>query len=159
SDIYGYFHLYYDKGRPETYFWVCILTPLSVLPAGTKLKNASQIIFPVFMSFVGLPTPLYFVHFVAPSDFPFPYFYFFLTFTLIATATRIWLPPIPSPIGEQGYKRLIWLTIIAVILTFAYGMTQDFHLVGFSQLYESRYSEDVNGAFVQRIAVMYVFSF
>ncbi len=159
SDIYGYFHLYYDKDRPETYFWVCLLTPLSILPAGTKLTTASQVIFPVFMSFVGLPTPLYFVHFVTPGDFPIAYLCFFACFTLLAIATRIRAPSIPSPLQERGYKRLIWISIAVVIATFAYGMTQDFHLVSFSQLYESRYSEDVNGAFVQRIAVMYVFSF
>ncbi len=159
SDIYGYFQMYYDKGRPETYFWICILTPITILPAGTKLTNASQIIFSVFMAFVGLPTPLYFVHFVAPAAFPIAYFYFLVCFTLLAIATRIQLPPIPSPFGERGYKRLMWITVAIMIATFVYGMTQDFHLVSFAQLYETRYSEEVNGALVQRVATMYVFSF
>ena len=159
SSTYDYFLLFYDKDRSETYTWICFLTPLALLPAGTRLENASQFIFPVFMSFVGLPAPLYFVHFVAPAVFPYAYGCFFSCYLLLAISTRICLSKSPKPLEERAYKRLVWITLILIAAVFAYGMTQDFHLVGFAQLYESRYSEEVNGVLVQRIAVLYVSSF
>lgn len=159
SNVYGYFHLYYDADRSETYSWICFLTPLALLPAGTRLQSASQFILPVFMSFVGLPAPLYFVHFVAPSVLPYAYSYFFVCYLMLAVSTRLRFPPIPSPLGERGYKRLIWITLVFMATVCAYGMTQDFHLVSFAQLYENRYSEDANGVLVQRVAVLYVSSF
>jgi len=159
SDAYGYFQLYYDVDRAETYSWICFLTPLALLPAGTRLQSASQFILPVFMSFVGLPAPLYFVHFVAQSALPYAYGCFFACYLMLAISTRLRFPQILSPLNERGYRRLIWITLIFMATVGAYGMTQNFHLVSFAQLYENRYSEDVNGVLVQRVAVLYVSSF
>jgi hypothetical protein len=159
SDVWGYFHFFYDPDRAATYLWICFLTPLALLPAGTRLATASQVIFSIFMTFVALPTPLYFVHFIAADSFPYAYACFFASYFILAVAARLQLPFVAQPLGERAYRRLLALTVLLMVVVFAYGVTQNFQLVNFAQLYVNRYSEDVNGVLVQRIITLYVFSF
>ena len=160
SDVFGYFSFSYDHWRSGTYFWVCVLTPLSVLPAGVRLESASHFMFLTFMTFVGLPTPIILVHFVTPDVFSYFYGCLFLSYTILAVCTRIYLRPIPSPLTERGYVRLLAITIGLFVAVLCYGITQQgFRLVDFSQLYQIRYSNETANVFVQRIATLYVFSF
>jgi hypothetical protein len=158
SPTFGYFYVFYDADRAQTYFWICTLTPLSLLPAGTRMTNASQFILPAFMAFVGLPTPLYLVHFVAPADFPYVFGCLLLCYFFLSTATRLQFRPISSPFGEVGYKRFLACTVLLFVTLFGYGMTQDFHLSSLKELYEYRYSNAVNGALIIRMGAIYVFS-
>lgn len=158
SVVFGYFQIYYDADRAQTYFWVCFLTPLSLLPAGTRMTTASQFILPAFMAFVGLPTPLYLIHFVAPAEFPYVFSSLMLCYVILAFASRLQFRPIPTPFGETGYKRLIYGTIFLIVLTFGYGMGNDFHLSNLKELYEYRYADSANGWVVGRVVAAYVFS-
>jgi hypothetical protein len=159
ASSFSLYHIAYDDWRPDTYFWVCVLTPLSVLPAGVRLENASYFIFIVFMIFLGLSTPLFFVHFTTPASFPYVFASFFFCYLILAFSTRVRLPPIPSPIGERGYVRLVVASAVFVAVVFLYGMTQNFNLVDISRLYDFRDAEDVNGAFVLKVTSMFILCF
>lgn len=159
SDRYGYFRMAYDVTRPDTYLLVCVLTPISVLPAGTRLRGASQFLYPIFMTFIGLPTPLFLINHVVPAIFWNFYFCLFLSYLLLALSTRVALRPIPTPVGGKGYRRLLVATMVFFLATFAVGMVQNFHVVDFSKLYDIRYSDLQSEAFIQRTANMYIFSF
>jgi len=159
SKTYSYFLMAYDNWRSDTYFWICILTPLSVLPTGSRLESASHFILPIFMTFVCLPTPLFLVHFVPEAVYwPF-YGCLFLSYAILAVSTRLTFKRIPSPLTERGYVKLLAATLILFAIVFAVGGTQSFHLVDFARLYEVRYSDEAAGVLVQRFAVLYVFCF
>lgn len=161
GDLYHYFHMVYDPARQDTYLLVCFLTPLAILPAGTRLESASQFLFTTFMTFVGLPAPLFLVNYVAPDTYWSFYFYLFVSYLLLAISTRLYLKPLPALAGgERTYIYLLAATVLIFAAVFAIGMTQNFHIVSFAELYKVRYSgEDQSGAFIQRIVNMYIFSF
>lgn len=159
SDRYGYFHMGYDHSRWETYFWVCILTPITALPSGTRLKSASQFLYPIFMTFIGLPTPIFLVSYVVPAIFWYFYGSLLFSYFLLALSTRIYFRPIPTPVGERGYVLLLAAILIFFAVVFVYGMTQNFHVVSFAKLYDVRYSDEASAPFIKRAANMYIFSF
>lgn len=159
SNTYPYFLMAYDKWRADTYYWICVLTPISALPAGARLKSASHFILPIFMTFVCLPTPLFLVHFVPETIFWRFYGCLFLSYSILAVSTRLSFTAIPSPFTERGYVNLLLATLLFFAIVFAVGGARNFHLVDFARLYEVRYSDEASGAFVQRVAVLYVFCF
>jgi hypothetical protein len=160
SVYYGYFHMGYDRAREYTYIALCFLTPLSILPAGTRLKTGSQFIFTAFMSFVGLGSPIFLLDYVAPNIFWSFYAFLFASFLLLAISTRIRLVPIPSPFTERGYFWLLATTVALFVVVFGIGASTNFHIVSFEQLYDVRYSEEQSSAaFIVRVANMYMFSF
>jgi len=158
APTYSNFHISYAADRSATYYWICILTPLSLLPAGDRLSTASQFVLSIFMTYVGLAAPLYFVPFVSDREYPFVYVCLFLCFLLLAIASRITLPPFRTPIAEKGYKRALLATIAILATAFGYGMTQNFHLVDFSKIYDLRDSEQQNADIVLRFVSIYIFS-
>ena len=160
SGPYAYFHMTFDHARLGTYVWLCILTPLTILPAGLRLESASQFIFPIFMTFVGLSSPIFLVQFVTANVFWYFYFCLFISYLMMACATRVAFRPIPSPLTEKKYVALLIATLLVFVAIFAVGMTQNFHIVSFSRLYDVRTSEEqASSPLIQRFAVMYIFSF
>lgn len=160
SEYYTYYHMIYDPARFDTYLWVCFLTPLTVLPAGTRLVTGSQFIFPIFMTYVGLSSPVFLINYVVPNIFWSIYFCLFISYFIIAISTRLLLKPIPSPFTEKSYAWLLIGTVLLFATIFGIGMVQNFHVVDFAHLYEVRYSDtESSAAFVQRFTDMYIFSF
>ena len=160
SEYYTYYHMIYDPGRLDTYLWVCFLTPLTVLPAGTRLETGSQFIFPIFMTYVGLSSPIFLINYVAPSIFWGVYFCLFVSYLMMAISTRLLLKPIRSPFTEKNYVLLLIATLLLFGTVFAVGMVQNFHVVDFAHLYEVRYSDtEFSAPLVQRFTDMYIFSF
>jgi len=156
---FGYFHMGFDEGRWTTYVLINLLSPLAALAAGTKLQNASQFVYATFMTFIGLPTPIFLVSYVVPTIFPYFYFCLFASYLLLAVSTRLHFKPIPNPVGTTGYVFALAAILFFFFVVFAYGMTQNFHIVSFAQLYDVRYSDEASTEFVKRAANMYIFSF
>lgn len=160
SGPYAYFRMTFDNTRLGTYVWICILTPLTILPAGLRLETASQFIFPIFMTFVGMSSPIFLVQFVTADIFWYFYFCLFISYLMLGISTRIVFRPIPSPFSEKKYVALLTITLLAFVAVFAAGMVQNFHIVSFSQLYDIRTSDEQSASpLIQRFAVMYIFSF
>ncbi|MBN9589576.1 MAG: hypothetical protein BGN85_06770 [Alphaproteobacteria bacterium 64-11] len=160
SDWYRYFHMEYDTLREHVYVWLCFLTPLALLPAGTRLETGSQIIFTMFNTFVAIGSPFFLVGYTSPDVFWNFYAYLFVCYLLLAVATRIRFRPIPSPLTNRGYKILLGVTLLAFVAVLGIGVTQNFHIVSFSDLYNVRYSEEMqSAAYVQRFANMFMFGF
>lgn len=158
SDHYKYFHMHYNSLQESTYVCLCLLTPLSCLPAGTRLETGAQFIFATFMAFVGLASPFFLVSYVAPDIFWSFYAYLFAAYFLLAVASRLSFLQTLPPLTEKSYSRLLVFTLAFFAIVFAVGMTQNFHVVSFAHLYEVRYSSsEQSGGFILRAGNAYMF--
>jgi hypothetical protein len=158
STAFGYAHVVYDPQRADIYFWVCILTPLAILPAGSRLKTAGQFMFPVLTSLIMLTTPLFLVGAVTPKEFWPLYGCILTSITMLAIASRIEFRNFVRPTSEIKFKRATWALGVFFIVLLGIGATQNFQLVSFLDIYKIRDSAEYSSSFVVRVVIMYVFS-
>jgi hypothetical protein len=159
STTFGYLHISYDPQRGGTYFLVCVLTPLAVLPAGTRLETAGQLMFPVLTALIMQTTPLYLVSELRGPSFWSIYGCIFFSMVLLAGATRVTIHGFQHPLPPRKYKILLWLLAAFFIVFLVGGATQNFHIVSFAEIYNFRDSEAyADLSFIIRVVCMYVFS-
>lgn len=158
SHVYGYMGFAYDHSQEDIYLLVGLLTPLALLPMGTKIRQASQFMFLTFATFLLLPTPIYFISHVPPTVF-FPiYACLWISTAILAWCSRIALPVALKPLKPGSYRFLIWALALFFICGLAYGATQNLRLVSFADIYKVRESTEYASNFVVRIVHMYIFS-
>ena len=158
STRFGYTHISYAPERFNTYFWVCILTPLAVLPAGTRLQTPAQFMFPVLAALIMMTTPLFLVAELGPSEFWSIYACLMMTMAILAGASRWEIKGLLQPLSELNYKRALWLLIAFFAALLVVGAKQNFHFVSFFDIYKERNSADYASDFIVRVTCMYVFS-
>lgn len=159
SVTFGYMHISYNPERGAIYFWVCVITPLAILPAGTRLQTASQFMFPVLIALIMSITPLFLVGEVKGWTFWAMYGCIFASMAMLALASRLEFKGLVHPVSEKQYKLRAWILAIFFIMTLAGGATQNFHFVSFAEIYSIRGSDAYSElGFIIRVVCMYVFS-
>lgn len=155
---FGYTHISYAPDRYTTYFWVCLLTPIAVLPAGTRLNTAAQFVFPVLCALITMTTPLFLIAELRPSAFWPLYTCLFISMLMLAFATRIQFTRLMRPLSVRTYKKLILALVGFFAILLGMGAAQNFRFVGLLDIYDVRNSAEYIDNFTVRIVCMYVFS-
>jgi hypothetical protein len=136
----------YDYSKSSVYTIVAFLTPLAILPIGTKLRAPGQFIAASFSVFLFIPIPIVFAAMVGEPEFWSIYallWFGYLAFcTFSSLSVRV---PLPA-VSERGFK----LTVIVVGILLAFGLlyvlaTNRFSIVGINETHDERASVTVTG--------------
>jgi hypothetical protein len=159
STRFGYAGISYATDRFDTYFWVCLLTPLAVLPAGTRLRTPAQFMFPPLAALIMLTTPIFLVANVSTEAFWSLYICIMIAMTMLALATRLEFKKFIPPLSVPTYRRWIWGLIAFFVVFLLLGARENFRFVGLLDIYAARDSSEYASDFTIRVVHMYVFSF
>jgi hypothetical protein len=112
----------FDFSRLEIYRLICFLTPLAILPIGTRLRAPGQLIAGAAAVFIFIPIPIVFVPMVSSAEFWHVYALlwvgYFATCSLSSLAVRIRLPVV----SEQGFRRGMLIFFVLLALGFLYAL-------------------------------------
>lgn len=158
STRFGYTGISYTDERFNTYFWVCILTPLAVLPAGTRLNTPAQFMFPILAALIMMITPLFLIADLQPPTFWSVYTCLLISLLTLSTASHWEFKNLISPLSESAYPKYILALAGFFIVLFIFGARQNFQFVSFFDIYKIREGQDYASDFIIRVTSMYVFS-
>jgi len=136
----------FDFSKSDIYTSIVFLTPLAILPIGTKLSAPGQFIAAALTVFLFIPIPIVFVAMVSASEYWSIYLLlwpgFFAICALSSLSVRLRLPDI----SERRFDQVIIATCVLIGLGLLYILaTNRFSIVGLNQAHEERGYITVSG--------------
>lgn len=136
----------YDYSKTGVYALVCFLTPLAILPIGTRLRAAGQFIAGAMAIFIFIPIPIVFVPMVTVSEFWSVYGLLWLAYFGVCSLSSI---AVEIPVQEMTETKFRTL-LIAVYTVFGFGLvyvvsTNHFDLVALNHAHAALSGVTVTG--------------
>jgi hypothetical protein len=136
----------FDPGKLGVYQLLCFLTPLAILPLGTRLRAPAQLIVGALVVFIFIPIPIVFVPMVSEAEFWQVYALLWLGYfavcSLASLAVNIRLPAVT----DLGYRRLVFVFFLLAGLGFAYTVaTNHFQVVSLDKAHAAQADVTVAG--------------
>lgn len=136
----------FDSSKLDVYRLLCFLTPLAILPIGTRLRAPGQIVAGALAVFIFIPIPIVFLPMVSTSEFWGVYSLLWLGYlavcSLSSLAVRIQLPRI----SERRFAEVITIFFLLLALGFMYTLsTNHFQIVSLAQAHEAEQDVTVSG--------------
>lgn len=158
SLIYEYFYQYqltplvqdmftaYDPSRAGIYTAIAFLTPLAILPIGTKLRSAGQLIVGSLAVLVFLPIPIAFVPMTSVGEYWRVYWLLWPTYLIVCSLCSLDVNTRVAQLSDTGYKRLLMVVFAVVGLGLAYMlMTNHVQLVSLQGAHAAQADVTVTG--------------
>jgi hypothetical protein len=136
----------FDLGKLRVYELLCFLTPLAVLPLGTRLRAPAQLIVGAAVVFLFIPIPVVFVPMVSEAEFWQVYALLWLGYfavcSLAPLAVNIRLPEVT----DVGYRRAVFIFFLLAALGFAYTIeTNNFQIVSLDKAHAAQKDVTISG--------------
>jgi hypothetical protein len=136
----------FDPGKLGVYQLLCVLTPLAILPLGTRLRAPAQFIVGAAVVFIFIPIPIVFVPMVGEVEFWRVYALLWLGYFAICSmaslAVNIRLPMVT----DAGYRRGVFVFFLLAGLAFAYTVaTNHFQVVSLDKAHGAQADVTVSG--------------
>ena len=158
SAIYEYFYEYqltplfhdmftaYDPARAGIYTAIRYLTPLAILPIGTKLRAAGQFIAGTLAVILFIPIPIVFVPMTSVQDYWQIYIFLWIGYFTVCVLSKLDIRVHPPNITDEGYGRLLTGVFVLLGLGLAYVfVTNHVQLVSLSKAHAARAKVTVSG--------------
>jgi hypothetical protein len=136
----------YDLSKTQIYTLLCFLTPLAILPIGTRLRAPGQFIAGALAVFLFIPIPIVFVPMVSAAEFWHVYVLLWLGYLAVCTLSSVAAGmPLPA-VSEGGFRDLVIIFFLLVGLGFAYSLaTNRFAIVSLGKAHAAQADVTVSG--------------
>jgi hypothetical protein len=136
----------YDYSKSGIYTIIAFVTPLAILPLGTRLRAPGQFIAASFTVFLFIPIPIVFLAMVGEPEFWYIYGLLWLGFLALCTFSSLSVN-IPLPDLSEGKFKIV---VVATCVLLAFGLlytlsTNRFSIVGIDKAHGERVAVTVTG--------------
>ena len=139
-------YISYDMIRSSVYTLVNFLTPLAVLPIGTRLRAPGQILAGAFAVFLFIPIPIVFTSMVTPPQFWRIYAILWVSCFMICTLSSLSVDIRRPVVTDAGFRRMLFFLYGFIALAFLYVVaTNHVAFVGFDKAHAARDEVTVSG--------------
>lgn len=136
----------FDYGKLGVYKLICFLTPLAILPLGTRLRASSQIIVGAAVVFIFIPITVVFVPMVTAPEYWRIYGLLWLTYFIVCSLASLSVPVRVPKLSERGFQRLLLIFYGLVGLGFLYCVaTNHFQIVSLDKAHDAQGDVTVKG--------------
>jgi hypothetical protein len=136
----------FDFSKSDIYARIAFLTPLAILPIGTKLRAPGQFIAAALTVFLFIPIPIVFVPMVSASEYWAIYLLLWPGFLAICVLSSLSVKLRLPEISERLFNKVIIATCVLIGLGLLYILaTNRFSIVGLNQAHEERGYITVSG--------------
>jgi hypothetical protein len=136
----------YDPSKSSVYTLIAFLTPLAILPLGTKLRAPGQFIAAALAVFLFIPIPIVFAAMVGEPEFWSVYALLWLGFLAVCTLSSLSVKlPLPAVSELQFNKAVFALSVLLGIGLLYVLATNRFSIVGLDRAHEERGNVTVSG--------------
>lgn len=136
----------YDYSKSSVYTIIAFVTPLALLPMGTKLRAPGQFIAASFAVFLFIPIPIVFAAMVGEPEFWYIYALLWLGFLGICVFSSLCVRlPLPD-LSERKFKLVVLITCVLLAFGLLYTLsTNRFSIVGIDKAHQERGNVTVTG--------------
>jgi len=136
----------YDYSKSSVYTIIAFVTPLALLPMGTRLRAPGQFIAASFAVFLFIPIPIVFAAMVGEPEFWRIYALLWLGFLAVCTFSSLCVKmPLPD-LSERTFKIIVLATCVLLAFGLLYILsTNRFSIVGIDKAHEERTTVTVTG--------------
>jgi hypothetical protein len=129
----------YDFSKSDVYTSIAFLTPLALLPMGTRLRAPGQFIVAALSVFMFIPIPIVFAAMVSTSEYWMVYLLLWVGFLALSTLSSMCVNfPLPQ-IDERTFKKALVVTSVFFGAGLLYVLaTNRFSIVSLNQAHEER---------------------
>lgn len=136
----------FDFSKLEIYKQLCFLTPLAILPLGTRLRAASQLIVGALTVFIFIPIPIVFLAMVPAAEFWQIYALLWLTYFIVCSLASLSVTVRAPRLSEQGFDRLLLVFYLLAGAGFVYCVgTNHFQIVSLDKAHAAQADVTVKG--------------
>jgi hypothetical protein len=136
----------FDYGKLDVYRLICFLTPLAILPLGTRLRASGQLIVGAAAVFIFIPITVVFVPMVTAPQYWRIYALLWLTYLIVCTLASLSVPVRPPQLSERGFERLALAFYALLALAFLYCVsTNHFQIVSLDKAHAAQGDVTVKG--------------
>lgn len=146
TELYHDDYTAFDFSKLGIYRLLCFLTPLALLPLGTRLRSPAQLIVGAAAVFIFIPIPVVFVAMVSETEFWRVYALLWVSYLTVSTlatlAVNIRLPTVT----DVRYQRALLIALLVGGFGFAYTVaTNHWAIVSFDQAHGAQAQVTVAG--------------
>jgi len=136
----------FDFMKLDIYRQLCFLTPLAILPIGTRLRAASQLIVAAAAVFIFIPIPIVFLAIVPATEFWQIYTLLWLTYFIVCALASQSVALRPPRLSEHEYSLLLLSFYLLAGLGFLYCVsTNHFQIVSLDKAHAAQADVTVKG--------------
>ena len=136
----------FDLSKSEIYTLICFLTPLAILPIGTRLRAPGQFVAAALAVFIFIPIPIVFAPMVGAAEFWGVYRLLWLGYFAACSLSSLTVQ-VPLPVvSERRFREIILALYLLFGLGFAYTLaTNHFAIVGLAKAHAAAADVTVSG--------------
>lgn len=136
----------YDYSKSDVYTIIAFVTPLAILPMGTRLRAPGQFIAASFAVFLFIPIPIVFAAMVGEPEFWYIYGLLWLGYLALCTFSSLSVKlPLPD-LSERTFKIIVLATCVLLAFGLLYILsTNRFSIVGIDKAHQERGNVTVTG--------------
>lgn len=146
TELYHDDYTTFDFLKLDIYTAICFLTPLALLPLGTRLRAPGQLIVGAASVLIFIPIPIVFVPMVTPAEFWRVYALLWLGYLAVTTlGSRTVNIPLPA-VSERRFQQILLVFFLIAGLGFAYVLgTNHFQIVSLDKAHAAQADVTVAG--------------
>ena len=110
----------FDLSKPGVYTLLCFLTPLALLPIGTRFRAPAQLIVGAAAVFIFIPIPIVFVAMVSTTEFWQVYSLLWVSYLVVSSLASLSVNIRLPEVSEVRYQRTLLIGLLVGGLLFAY---------------------------------------
>jgi hypothetical protein len=136
----------FDVSKPEIYTLICFLTPLAILPIGTRLRAPGQFIAGALAVFIFIPIPIVFAPMVTAAEFWRVYALLWLGYLAVCSLSSLAVQvPLPA-VSERRFGEVVFMLFLLIGLGFVYVLaTNHVAIVSLDQAHAAQKDVTVSG--------------
>jgi hypothetical protein len=136
----------FDPSKLDVYRLLCFLTPLALLPLGTRLRAPAQLIVGAAAVFIFIPIPIVFVAMVGEAEFWQVYGLLWVGYLTVCTLAPLAVSIRVPAVTDLRYRRVLLIALLVGGLAFAYTIkTNHFQIVSFDKAHAAQADVTVSG--------------
>jgi hypothetical protein len=136
----------FDFGKLSIYKLICFLTPLAIVPMGTRLRSAGQLIAGAAAVFIFIPIPIVFLAMVPRAEFWGIYALLWVTYFLVCSMSSLSVRLRVPEISEHGFQRFMVIFYVLAGLGFLYSVsTNHFQISSLDKAHAAQADVTVKG--------------
>ena len=136
----------FDISKLNDYRAICLLTPLAILPIGTRLRSPGQFIAGAAVVFLFIPIPIVFAAMVSEAEFWEVYWLLWLGILAACSLSSLAVRLRFIDVSERGFRHVMLILFAALVIGLTYALTTNkFEIASLAAAHEARESVTVSG--------------
>lgn len=128
----------FDHFRIGDYAAIVLLTPIAMLPIGTRLRTPGQMIYALCCVFFFIPIPVVFLPMVGPAEYWTIYSVLWIGSLMLSSCSRLFFSYRVVSMSIAGYRKFSIAVVCAMAAAIFIAARQHFQLVSFEDIYQIR---------------------